>query len=77
MPEWPEEQWLVGEKETLGLYLTGHPIEEHVGELARFVTARLGELNPAQRSKDKGKQYNGPWRGPAGAMGGHGRHPRG
>jgi DNA polymerase-3 subunit alpha len=49
LPEWPEEQRLVGEKETLGLYLTGHPIEGHVAELGRFVTARLGELNPAER----------------------------
>ena len=29
---------LAWEKETLGLYLTGHPIESHLGELRRFCT---------------------------------------
>ena len=27
-----------GEKQTLGFYLTGHPIESHLGELSRFCT---------------------------------------
>jgi len=48
LPEWPDEQRLAGEKETLGLYLTGHPIQRYAAELAQFVTAPLGELNPAQ-----------------------------
>ena len=26
VPLWPEKVWLEGEKDTLGLYLTGHPI---------------------------------------------------
>jgi DNA polymerase-3 subunit alpha len=47
-PEWPEQQRLAGEKETLGLYLTGHPIERYRPELARFVTGRLADLAPAQ-----------------------------
>ena len=32
--EWSEEQRLEGEKETLGLYLTGHPIARYAEELA-------------------------------------------
>jgi DNA polymerase-3 subunit alpha len=48
VPEWPDEQRLAGEKETLGLYLTGHPIERHAAELGQLVSARLGDLNPAQ-----------------------------
>jgi len=44
--EWPEEQRLAGEKETLGLYLTGHPIDRYEDEIGRFVSARLAELRP-------------------------------
>lgn len=42
-PEWPERDRLTAEKETLGLYLTGHPIEAHESELAGFVTCRLNQ----------------------------------
>ncbi|MGE3482273.1 MAG: DNA polymerase III subunit alpha [Gammaproteobacteria bacterium] len=46
VPEWDEEQRLLGEKETLGLYLTGHPIERYRKELARFVSASIVQLKP-------------------------------
>ncbi len=35
---WSAEERLEGEKQTLGLYLTGHPIESHLDELSRFCT---------------------------------------
>lgn len=41
--EWAERDRLSAEKETLGLYLTGHPIEEHESELSGFVTCRLNQ----------------------------------
>jgi DNA polymerase-3 subunit alpha len=41
---WSEEQRLSFEKETLGLYLTGHPITRYLDELAQFTTGRLGAL---------------------------------
>jgi DNA polymerase-3 subunit alpha len=44
--QWTEAQRLAAEKDTLGLYLTGHPIAQHEAELARFITARLAELKP-------------------------------
>jgi DNA polymerase-3 subunit alpha len=44
--QWTEEQRLAAEKDTLGLYLTGHPIARYERELARFITARLSELRP-------------------------------
>ncbi|HHM04887.1 MAG TPA: DNA polymerase III subunit alpha [Gammaproteobacteria bacterium] len=44
--EWSERERLQGEKETLGLYLTGHPIEQYESELRQFVRARLSELQP-------------------------------
>jgi DNA polymerase-3 subunit alpha len=45
-PAWTAEQRLLGEKETLGLYLSGHPITRYENELAQFVTARIVDLKP-------------------------------
>ena len=39
---------LKGEKDTLGLYLTGHPIDEYEGEIRRFARQRIVELRPAR-----------------------------
>ncbi|MDT4815744.1 DNA polymerase III subunit alpha [compost metagenome] len=39
---------LKGEKDTLGLYLTGHPIDEYEGEIRRFARQRIVELKPAR-----------------------------
>ncbi|MGH8501046.1 MAG: DNA polymerase III subunit alpha [Gammaproteobacteria bacterium] len=44
LPEWDEDQRLSGEKETLGLYLTGHPITRYETELARITKRRIGDL---------------------------------
>ena len=43
--EWDDEQRLTLEKETLGLYLTGHPINQYVKELRRFTDCPLGDLD--------------------------------
>jgi DNA polymerase-3 subunit alpha len=48
VPEWSEHIRLFGEKETLGLYLTGHPIHRYLGELKHFTTARIAKLHPAK-----------------------------
>jgi DNA polymerase-3 subunit alpha len=45
-PFYTEEQKLVGEKETLGLYLSGHPISRYLSELGQFVSTRIVELRP-------------------------------
>ena len=45
--EWPEEERLAGEKETLGLYLTGHPIARFESEIENIASTRLSELRPA------------------------------
>ncbi|MBL1261519.1 MAG: DNA polymerase III subunit alpha [Thiotrichaceae bacterium] len=47
--EWSEEQRLLGEKETLGLYLTGHPIVRYEKELSHFITCRIAELRPNKK----------------------------
>ncbi len=55
--EWEEEQRLQGEKETLGLYLTGHPIDRYADELSQVASSRIGDLSldnsgpPGQRRK--------------------------
>ena len=43
--EWSKEQLLLAEKETLGLYLSGHPIDRYVKELALFIPKRISELD--------------------------------
>jgi DNA polymerase-3 subunit alpha len=44
LPEWSSAQRLAGERETLGLYLTGHPIAPYERDLRCLATARIGEL---------------------------------
>jgi len=39
---------LRGEKETLGLYLTGHPIDEYEKEVRRFARQRIVDLKPSR-----------------------------
>ena len=46
--EWDEEERLRGEKETLGLYLTGHPIERYLPELERFISSRIVDIKPTR-----------------------------
>ena len=43
---WSMKERLNGERETLGLYLTGHPIDEYEDELKHFVSTRLSQLRP-------------------------------
>jgi DNA polymerase-3 subunit alpha len=45
LPDWEDEVRLGAEKETLGLYLTGHPITRYLDELAQFTSGRLGALD--------------------------------
>lgn len=42
--EWEDEIRLQGEKETLGLYLTGHPIDRYVPEMSGLGVTRIGNL---------------------------------
>ncbi|MEM7019003.1 MAG: DNA polymerase III subunit alpha, partial [Pseudomonadota bacterium] len=49
-PPWPEHVRLAGEKETLGLYLTGHPISQFLDELRRFIPVTLKAVRPTYKS---------------------------
>ncbi len=42
--EWSKEQLLSGEKETLGLYLSGHPFDAVENQIDALITSRLGDL---------------------------------
>ncbi len=44
MPEWPLDQKLKGEKDTLGFYVTGHPLTRFADEIERFAEGRIAEL---------------------------------
>ena len=44
LPEWSEAVRLTGERETLGLYLTGHPLTRFEASLPRLVSHRIGDL---------------------------------
>jgi DNA polymerase-3 subunit alpha len=48
VPEWSEDQRLEGEKETLGLYLTGHPITKYERELAFITGSTIAELTSSR-----------------------------
>ena len=41
---------LNGEKETLGLYLTGHPIDEYEDELKQMLPNRIADLRPGKET---------------------------
>jgi DNA polymerase-3 subunit alpha len=44
VPEWDRPQLLAGEKETLGFYITGHPLAEHRGLIARHTSVTTEDL---------------------------------
>jgi DNA polymerase-3 subunit alpha len=48
--EWSEAQQLAGEKEALGLYLSGHPVERFAADLRRIGAISLGEIAAARES---------------------------
>ena len=54
---WSEHRRLAYEKESLGFFITGHPLDKHRRELERYATVdlgRLGELSDGQEVKVAG-----------------------
>ena len=47
--EWSKQQLLGWEKETLGLYLSGHPLDRYAPELRGLAIARIADLKPGRR----------------------------
>ena len=48
VPEWSEHERLMGEKETLGFYLEGHPITRYQDELGSIITVPLINIRPGR-----------------------------
>ncbi|GGK66293.1 DNA polymerase III subunit alpha [Amphritea balenae] len=51
--QWTDKERLQGEKDTLGLYVTGHPIDEYESELPNFISKRIAELQPQRGQQQK------------------------
>jgi len=60
LPEWEEEPRLQGEMDSLGLYLTGHPITRYDVELKHIISGKLAEVTAqctvAPTAAPKGKK---------------------
>ena len=68
--EWEEELRLQGEKDTLGLYLTGHPVTRYADELGRLTSGRIADLSVGTGSHGVGGRTWGRERGPTVTVGG-------
>ncbi len=53
-PAWTEAQQLAGEKESLGLYWSGHPIERYLPELQAIGARSIAELTGADDETHEG-----------------------
>lgn len=58
-PEWGEAERLAAEKETLGLYLSGHPIDRYREELLQMTGKRLSDhIDAFESRKTPGGKYS-------------------
>jgi DNA polymerase-3 subunit alpha len=51
VPKLEKRERLEGEKEALGLYFTGHPIEEYLQEIQHFCACNIAHLRSAKRTQ--------------------------
>ena len=49
--KWSEAVWLEGERDTLGLYLTGHPINRFRKELKHYINSTLSSVTPTRKDE--------------------------
>lgn len=49
--QWTDKERLKGEKDTLGIYLTGHPFDEYEAEVRRFARMRLSDLAASRETQ--------------------------
>jgi DNA polymerase-3 subunit alpha len=49
--KWSDKERLGGERDTLGLYITGHPIDEYRAEVRKFAPNRIADLSANSRGK--------------------------
>jgi DNA polymerase-3 subunit alpha len=53
LPDWSDAERLAAEKETLGLYLTGHPIDAYKEDLPQLTSARIADLVGVEKEADR------------------------
>ena len=51
-PDWPLRERLAYEKELLGFYVTGHPLDEHRAEVAAFALHTIAQLRDIEQEID-------------------------
>ncbi|MBI1816097.1 MAG: DNA polymerase III subunit alpha [Deltaproteobacteria bacterium] len=44
LPEWPQKELLKAERETIGFFITGHPLDKYDRDLRRFTDASTADL---------------------------------
>ena len=49
--DWPDKERLKLEKETLGLYVTGHPFDAYEAEVRRFAPTRIQDMKPGRETR--------------------------
>src|SRR6056297_2799562 len=59
VPPWNSRQRLRAERETLGLYLTGHPMDDLAEEVGGFVSCRIGSVGERMGSAGNGGDGEG------------------
>ncbi len=52
LPEWPVDERLSREKQTLGFYLTGHPLRSWEGLVKKFSTHTLGQIGSLENGTE-------------------------
>ena len=57
LPDWSDRERLRAEKDTLGLYLSGHPINEYISELTHFTHGRLKAICAKAGTGDSGPSF--------------------
>ena len=62
VPDWTDRERLDAEKDTLGLYLSGHPIEAYADELRNFTHGNLKEICAKAGDGGGGGGGGGQWR---------------
>ena len=55
LPEYDKKQLLAMEKETIGLYLSGHPLDDYAGVISRFSSVNLFEINELATEDENGE----------------------
>ncbi|MBX5494518.1 MAG: DNA polymerase III subunit alpha [Bryobacteraceae bacterium] len=49
LPEWPSREKLAGEKEMIGFYVTGHPLDEYMDKVAELATHDTSNLENLEK----------------------------